>query len=68
KEWIMEYGNEEFAKEVKSVLELINKWAEKVDEKTYSLMTETFLEATQFEYDFWDYAYSFKKDSISLSE
>lgn len=57
REWIEEYGNEEFTSGTNMVVDLIDSWAEGVDEKTRSEMTEAYLEAAQYEYDFWKYGY-----------
>lgn len=56
-EWISEYGNEEFTAGVQALLELVDSWAEGCDEATLAKMTEAYLEAAQYEYDFWDYGY-----------
>ena len=57
KEWVLEYGNEEFTEGVNSVLALADEWAEAVDEDTRARMTRAYLEAALFEYAFWDYGY-----------
>ena len=57
REWIEEYGNEEFSAAVGKVLELIDRYASLTDETTRKEMTLQFLEGVQFEYRFWDYAY-----------
>lgn len=57
KEWIQEYGNEAFTEGVNSVLQLADSYAEAVDADTRAKMTAAFLEATRFEYWFWDYGY-----------
>ncbi len=57
KEWVLEYGNEEFTEGVNSVLALADEWAEAVDEDTRARMTHAYLEAALFEYAFWDYGY-----------
>ena len=58
KEWILEYGNEEFTAGVKMVLDMIDRWAEKASEELIAQMDKVFLEATRFEYDFWEYGYT----------
>ena len=58
KEWILEYGNEEFTAGVKMVLDMIDRWAEKSSEELIAQMDKVFLEATRFEYDFWEYGYT----------
>ena len=57
KEWILEYGNEEFTHGVNMVIEIIDKWAENVDSDTRDKMNQFFLEAALCEYAFWDYGY-----------
>ncbi len=57
KEWIMEYGNEAFTEGVNALLELIDAWAEKVDDKTRALMDEAYLKSALGEFAFWDYGY-----------
>lgn len=60
REWIEEYGNEEFSAAVAQVLELIDKYAEQTDDATYVEMTRQFCDGARFEYDFWDYGYNGK--------
>ena len=55
KEWIEEYGNEKFTQGVKAVLQLADEYAEESDEHTRQQMTRVFLEATEFEYQFWNW-------------
>lgn len=57
KEWILEYGNEEFTQGVNTVLDIIDEWARCADEHTVSEMSKYYLAAAQYECDFWDYAY-----------
>ena len=57
REWIEEYGNEEFSAAVGKVLELIDRYASLTDEATRKEMTLQFIEGVRFEYRFWDYAY-----------
>ena len=57
REWIEEYGNEEFTAGVNGVVEMIDAWAEKVDALTREAMDEAYLEAALFEFAFWDYGY-----------
>jgi thiaminase/transcriptional activator TenA len=58
KEWVLEYGNEEFTEGVNAVLAIADQWAADADEGTRAKMTQAFLEAALFEYAFWDYGYS----------
>lgn len=57
REWIAEYANDEFTEGVKAVLELADSYAAAADDDLRQQMTRLFVEATQFEYDFWDYGY-----------
>jgi thiaminase/transcriptional activator TenA len=57
KEWVMEYGNEEFTQGVNAVLAIADEWAAAVDDDTRAQMTRAYLEAALFEYAFWDYGY-----------
>jgi len=57
REWILEYGNEEFTQGVRTVLDLVDSYAEEVDETTREAMTKSFVEGTLYEYAFWDYGY-----------
>lgn len=57
KEWILEYGNEEFTKGVNTVLDIADKWAAKADKETLEGMRYYYLRAALYEYAFWDYGY-----------
>jgi thiamine-phosphate pyrophosphorylase len=57
KEWILEYGQEEFTAGVDQVLKMIDGWAAKADEKTKEKMDYYYLKAALYEYAFWDYGY-----------
>lgn len=57
KEWILEYGNEEFTAGIEQLCGLVDAYAADTDEQTRSLMDTAYLKAAQFEYDFWDYGY-----------
>jgi thiaminase/transcriptional activator TenA len=57
KEWVLEYGNDEFTQGVNSVLALADEWAAAVDDETRAKMSRAYLEAALFEYAFWDYGY-----------
>ena len=57
KEWVLEYGNEEFTEGVNSVLALADEWAAAADDATRARMTRAYLEAALFEYAFWDFGY-----------
>ena len=68
REWIEEYGNEEFTAGVSAVLDMIDAWAEKADARTREAMTEAYLEAALFEYAFWDYGYRGEEGDYSYTE
>jgi thiamine-phosphate pyrophosphorylase len=57
KEWILEYGNEEFTNGVNLVLEMIDRWATEADKETLKKMDYYYLKAALYEYAFWDYGY-----------
>jgi thiaminase/transcriptional activator TenA len=57
KEWILEYGNEEFTEGVNTVLKMVDKLASEADEKTRAAMDYYYLKAALYEYAFWDYGY-----------
>ena len=57
REWILEYGNEEFCAGVRNVLEMADRWAARADADTRKVMKTVYLEAARYEYDFWDYGY-----------
>lgn len=58
KEWILEYGNEEFTIGVNQVLKMVDNWASKADEQTLKAMDYYYLKAALYEYAFWDYGYN----------
>lgn len=58
KEWIAEYSTDELTQGVNTVLRMADKYAELADEATRERMTREFLEATLYEYAFWDYGYN----------
>jgi thiaminase/transcriptional activator TenA len=57
KEWIAEYGNEQFTQDVNAVLDIIDRWAAETDQATRDKMTEAYLKAALCEYAFWQYGY-----------
>lgn len=58
REWIEEYGNEEFTAAVAKVLDLIDEYAAGADDATRAEMTRQFRDGTEYEYQFWDYGYT----------
>lgn len=57
REWIEEYGNEEFTAGVNALLELVDSWAKETTEEVRAKMDEAYLVAAAYEYAFWDYGY-----------
>jgi thiamine-phosphate pyrophosphorylase len=57
KEWILEYGQEEFTNGVNQVLKMIDGLASKADKETREKMDYYYLKAALYEYAFWDYGY-----------
>ena len=68
KEWILEYGNEEFTEGVDVVLDIIDSWATTASEETLAKMEEYYLRAALYEYAFWDYGYCGEDKSYDYSE
>ena len=58
KEWIQEYGNDAFTQGVNQVLQLADEYAASADPATRERMTSAYVEATRYEYLFWDYGYN----------
>lgn len=57
REWILEYGNEEFTAGVRRVLDMADGWAARAGAQTRDAMTSAYLRAAVYEYAFWDYGY-----------
>ncbi len=57
KEWILEYGNEEFTVGVNALLELADEWAENAAPEVRTQMTSAYLKSAFGELAFWDYGY-----------
>ena len=57
REWILEYGQEEFTTGVNKVLKMIDGWTSKADSQTREMMDYYYLKAALYEYAFWDYGY-----------
>lgn len=68
KEWILEYGKEEFSEGVNKVLAMIDEWALKADEETVRQMDSYFIKAALYEYAFWDYGYHAEGKSYDYTE
>ena len=68
KEWILEYGNEEFTNGVNTVLEMVDKWAAEADENTREQMDYYYLKAALYEYAFWDWGYFADTKSYSYTD
>jgi len=57
REWIEEYGNEDFSTAVTTVITLIDEYAALSDQAIRDEMTRHFCEGVRYELDFWEYAY-----------
>ena len=68
KEWILEYGQEEFTTGVNKVLKMIDGWASKADKETREKMDYYYLKAALYEYAFWDYGYHADAKSYDYTE
>ena len=68
KEWILEYGQEEFTTGVNKVLRMIDSWASKADKETRERMDYYYLKAALYEYAFWDYGYHADAKSYNYTE
>lgn len=68
KEWILEYGQEEFTEGVNQVLAMIDEWAAHADKETIKAMDYYFLKAALYEYAFWDYGYYADTKSYDYTE
>lgn len=68
KEWIMEYGQEEFTEGVNKILAMIDEWAAEADEATINAMDYYFLKAALYEYAFWDYGYNADSRSYDYAD
>ncbi len=68
KEWILEYGNEEFTTGVNQVLEMVDEWAEQADLQTRKMMDYYYLKAALYEYAFWDWGYFADTKSYNYTE
>ena len=62
--WIDTYIDVDFESSVKAVIEVVNKMATKVSADELTLMNRMFYRASQFEWMFWDSAYSLEKWNI----
>lgn len=68
KEWILEYGQEEFTIGVNQVLKMIDALAADVDEPTRQMMDYYYLKSALYEYAFWDYGYHGETKSYDYTE
>jgi thiaminase len=68
KEWILEYGQEEFTEGVNKVLAMIDEWASEADDETLRQMDYYFQKAALYEYAFWDYGYYADSKSYDYTE
>lgn len=68
KDWILEYGNEDFSIGVNQVLEMIDRWASKADKETRERMDYYYMKAALYEYAFWDYGYHADEKSYDYTD
>jgi thiaminase len=68
KEWILEYGQDEFTLGVNKLLKMVDGWAEKADLETRRKMDYYYLKAALYEYAFWDYGYHADSKSYEYTE
>ena len=68
KEWILEYGQEEFTTGVNKVLKMVDGWASKTDKQTREKIDYYYLKAALYEYAFWDYGYNADSKSYNYTE
>ena len=54
--WIDMYGGDEFEKEVKDYIAIVDAVAKKVDEDTFKMMELHFIMSCKLEHMFWDQA------------
>ena len=58
REWISEYGNEEYGRDVRRMVSIADSLAEAAGAEAVTLMNRAFIEALGFEFAFWDYGYN----------
>jgi thiaminase/transcriptional activator TenA len=68
KEWILEYGQEEFTVGVNQVLKMIDALAADADDETRQMMDYYYLKSALYEYAFWDYGYYGDSKSYDYTE
>lgn len=68
KEWILEYGQEEFTVGVNQVLKMIDDLAADADDETRQMMDYYYLKSALYEYAFWDYGYYGDSKSYDYTE
>ena len=68
KEWILEYGQEEFTVGVNQVLKMIDDLAADADDETRQMMDCYYLKSALYEYAFWDYGYYGDSKSYDYTE
>lgn len=57
REWILEYGNEDFCEQIDKLLKMTDKIASAATPEEREIMTRTYVEGAVYEYAFWDYGY-----------
>jgi len=68
REWILEYGNEEFCEQTKSLLEMTDRIASEASSEERDEMDRIYLEGAIYEYAFWDYGYRGEEGSYEYLE
>ena len=66
--WIDTYINVDFESSVKEVIEVVNKMADRANTEELTLMNRVFYRASQFEWMFWDSAYSLETWKIGEAQ
>lgn len=68
RDWILEYGNEEFTEGVNQVLRMIDEMAADSDDQTRERMDYYFMKSALYEYAFWDYGYNAESKSYGYTD
>lgn len=58
REWIEEYGNDDFSSAVIKVISLIDEYASQTDKLIRDEMKRQFCEGVRYELEFWEFAYN----------
>lgn len=68
KEWISAYGSDWFRTLVEEQITRLDAIAEKVTEADRNRMRQHFIISSQYEYSFWEMAYTLEKWPVSTKE